>query len=137
MLKRFSRQAMLAVAVALPMVFSPMAHAQDEYQPSKDETKLICTGLSYIAYQAMSERQAGSSEKKATQNLYKEFVETSDKESKEFFKNVVDMTIKDAYSLPILKTAEEKENASMELSVGVFSGCVEEFGYSLSDFKNK
>lgn len=133
MLKSFSRQAMLAVAVALPMVFSPMAHAQDEYQPSKDETKLICTGLSYIAYQAMSERQAGTSKQKATQNLYKSFADHSEHQG--FFKNIIDMTIENAYSLPILKSKEEKEYASKELSFGVFSGCAEEFGYSVDDLR--
>lgn len=133
MLKRFSLQAVLAVTVALPMVFSPMAYAQDVYQPSKDDAKILCAGFSLIAYQAMNERQAGTSKQKATQNLYKSFADNSKHQG--FFKNIIDMTIENAYSLPILKSKEEKEYASKELSFGVFSGCAEEFGYSVDDLR--
>lgn len=129
------RQTVIAGLVGASVLLTPfVAQAKDNVPTEKKEVAQMCMVLSYIAHEALNERQSNKSEKVAKQNLYKKFASDSDKETQQFFKGLVDMSVADAYKIPVMKKAEEKEQALKEYAIGAFAGCVEELGFKVEDF---
>lgn len=132
------RQSLVATMLGATALFSSFAVQAKDNEISKEQAYEMCGMTSFIAHEAFKEHQAKKAQKVAQKNLEKRFIDAKDgKEVKEFFTGLIEMAVKDAYKLPVPKTAQEKEQALKEYALGVFTGCVEEFGYKLEDFQDK
>lgn len=137
MLNKFFRFGQLVIVSGALCCLSVGSYAQTSLNQNQSDIKKACLVIAFTIDEVLKERQAGVSKDEATQNMYRQFVDTTPAESKSLFKQLVDDSIQDIYKIPdVGQTKEDQENVRKALALMFLDDCAKKNGLTLADFQH-